>query len=519
MKLFGSILTLLGLSVAITPAGAQFYLNGLNNYNNSGIVSYYTDSALVGAAGSYTAAGAARTIHGGKVLHIDGPYTAATGSVDSFTGDGSTAWPPVNAPKTISGAVAPVFGAVTFMNGAGQTVAITNSGGATVGNSAHFGNGITTTVRGNTSTGALRFLDNATYTNSALGDAQYVNGYVSKIGNDAFTFPVGSQAGNDLRSLQIGAPATITDHLSIAYWLGNASGIDPTPAGTQSLSTLNPSGTTGIDRLFSVSPLCFWDWIPVNGNSPLTITVSLPDFSGNGGYTNAANMRLVGWNTATLQWDNLSGATGASGLTEGSTLSGAVTDMSIYSAIAIGNVQDAPLPTNIIAFSGTMDNSCNAHLTWKTGVETNLKQYEVEYSADGRTFATAGTVSPGAASHQYNFTMAQVPTGVAFFRLLIADNDGTIAYHERLLRLQNDCRGAAPITVSPNPANDVLVIKGMQGQNSIRLFDLTGRQLLLVPTGGSNKQIDLSRFGAGMYWLQITNSTGTEVIRTKIVKR
>lgn len=519
MKLFYSMLTTLGFAAAVIPARAQLYLSGLNNYNNGGTVSYYTDSAMVAATGSYSAVSAAHTLHGGKALHLDGPYTATTGSVDSFIGDGSAVWPPADAVKTISGSVAPAFDIVAFSNGTNQAVDITNSNGMTVATSIYFGNGITTTVRSNTSSGSLRLLDNATYTNGALSDAQYVNGYVGKIGNDAFTFPVGSQAGNDVRTLQINAPATATDHLSIAYWSGDASAIDPTPSGTQSRGALNPAGTTGVDKLFSVSPICFWDWVPVSGTSALTVTVSLPAFTGNGGYTGNANMRLAGWNINTQQWDNLSGSTGASGITEGSTLTGTVPDMSSYGAIAVGSVQEIPLPTNIAAFNGNMDNSCNAHLSWQSGVEINVNRYTIEYSADGKTFARAGEVSVNkTGSHDYALTIHNVPYGPAFFRLMIADNDGSTAYYSRILQLNSECKGSTAITAWPNPAYGNIVVNGMQGRSTINVLDVTGRQLMTVSTHSNREQIDLSRLSKGIYWLQIAGNNN-EATSIKIVKQ
>lgn len=520
MKLLYSILTALSCAAAIVPARAQFYLNGLSNHNNGGIVSYYADTGIVTSAGSYSAVNAARTLHGGKVLQLEGPYTAASGSVDSFIGDGSAVWPPVAAIKTISGSVAPAFDILAFANGAGQAVNIINSNGISVATSTYFGNGITTTVRSNGSTGSLRFLDNATYTHTALGDAQYVNGYVGKIGDDAFTFPVGSQAGNDVRTLQINAPGTVTDHLSVAYWSGDASsGIDPTSAGTQSLTTLNPAGTTGVDKLFSVAPICFWDWIPVSGTSALTVTVSLPAFSGNGGYTSAANMRLAGWNTTTLQWDNLSGTTGASGLTEGSTLTGTIPDMSSYSAIAVGSVLEIPLPTNITTFTGIMDNSCNARLAWQTGEETGVNRYEIEYSPDGRTFARAGEIgADNAGSHQYEFTMPNVPDGIAYFRLMIVDNDGSTSYYSQIVQLHSGCKGTPAITVWPNPTSGTVVVNGIPEKSTISVLDVTGRRLFSVITDAGREQIDLSRFGGGTYWLQITGSN-RESIHMKIVKQ
>lgn len=83
-------------------------------------------------------------------------------------------------------------------NGPTSQFNTTNTAGANVFTSANFQNGTTTTVRANMSAGELRFQDSASYTGGTT-DTQHVNGYVGKVGNDAFSFPVGS--GTDSRVL------------------------------------------------------------------------------------------------------------------------------------------------------------------------------------------------------------------------------------------------------------------------------------------------------------------------------
>jgi hypothetical protein len=239
--------------------------------------------------------------------------------------------------QEIAGNTVPIFGILKLDNGA-NFINITNTAGANVGLRADFTNGITTTIRSNTAAGALRFLSGATYTGSvnniltaATADAQHVNGYVGKIGNQSFIYPVGS--GTDARPLQISAPSAVTDEYDVAWIVG-----DPT-------STVDPSGTPGLHPITSVgtglsavSPVGQWDWIAVSGTGAgLTITVSIPDMTG---FSPATGLRLVGWNGT--QWINLSAATGsasASGNTENSTLVGVM--QAGITAIGIGKV--APL--------------------------------------------------------------------------------------------------------------------------------------------------------------------------------
>jgi hypothetical protein len=193
-------------------------------------------------------------------------------------------------------------------------------------------------------------LDNATYTHTALGDAQHVNGYVSKTGNDAFTFPVGS--GTDLRTLAISAPASATDQYSVAWIAG-----DPSTNGDPSNSNVMHATIVVTAPIAAVSATGQWDWVPVSGSGAgLTITVSIPNVSGTTG-ASAANLRLVGWNGTS--WVNLTSASNATGNIEGSTLSG--TMIAGIQAIGIGRVAPDLTPTleiDALSFSpisGTRD--------------------------------------------------------------------------------------------------------------------------------------------------------------------
>ena len=338
------LLPISALCLLAGSAGAQVAMSSTTN--SGGSVYDFSNAEVVTNDGSgvgYQSQNGGAFYHYGPAvgtLTVNGNYNAyaltpATPGVDYFTGLN-------NAPSgvQIAGNTAPVFGIINLANGNANTFDIINTAGANVGKTANFSNGITTTLRPNASTGALRFLASATYTNTALGDGQYVNGYVTKIGSDAFTFPVGNQAGNDLRTLAISAPATVTDAVSVAYWTGDVStNIDPT-GGAHSRLAINTTPLNG-ERLSSVSPIGFWDWI-ATGTDNVTITASLPDQgTATGYYRNAALIRLVGFNTVTNQWELLGNAA-ATATTEGATVTGNTgaygRNMSNYSAIGFGYI-------------------------------------------------------------------------------------------------------------------------------------------------------------------------------------
>ncbi|MCF0056284.1 T9SS type A sorting domain-containing protein [Dyadobacter sp. CY356] len=215
------------------------------------------------------------------------------------------------------GAEITVFGAHNFVTGGSGTQP-----------------GIVKTIR-TSPFGVLKFGPAATQ--SAANDANHVDGYVSKIGNTAFTFPTGN--GTDLRTLSISAPSTTTSQVTVAWFNGNPGTVnDPSDASTHSISSLD--GT-----LISVSQAGFWDWIPVTGSfSGLTVTASIPDLTA---YSAAADLRLAGWNGT--QWVSLSATGNATGNTEGSTISGTIPATGTISALAIGSV--TPLATDPVPFA------------------------------------------------------------------------------------------------------------------------------------------------------------------------
>jgi hypothetical protein len=516
------------LLIGYNPVYAQWY-NDTVNINNAGLVSDWSVQTWNAANGSYSTAGSTGTpgnygvfLHYGQsgtgnssAFRNDGIYNASVNGRDYFKGPGNNP-----GQQGIGGAISPVFGELFLQNGTGQLFNITNANGVDIAGSLSFGNGITTTIRSAASTGALRFRDNAFYINTAAGDAQYVNGYVTKSGDDAFTFPVGAQDATDRRTLSISAPASIAATLSVAYWTGSAdSGLDPTPSGTQSLSALSPAGTAGSDQLVSVSPLCFWDWVVMDGTSPLTITVSLPSFSGDGGYASAAQMRLAGWNLNTMQWDNLSGTNGATGNTEGSTITGNVTDMSNYGALAIGSVFTMPLPVGIFSFDGYMDMECTAHFKWTTAPECDIRKFSIQYSADGKKYIEIAEVNDSdfTTENNYSYTMPDVPEGNALFRINALYKQGSSVY-QKALHLISNCTGERNLSIIPNPTTKNVMISGLKEKSYVGLFDMTGRRLYSTQTTGSELLLNLENYPCGAYILKVADSE-SDTKYEKIVKQ
>ncbi|HTN07344.1 T9SS type A sorting domain-containing protein [Agriterribacter sp.] len=439
-----------------------------------------------------------------------------------------------------------VFDTVHFDIGAGNTMNITNhrqgtvtpygevSGGIMIGRALYFNNGITTTDRRYPVNSALVFVNNAFY-EGGLMDAQHVDGFVSEAnytdGNTAlghngdFTFPVGN--GSEVYPLRRRGAFTAGEHLLTVGWVDGDPDIIVDP--TQGI--VNPRtgpGSLG-SGISAVVPVGFWDWhyldatesdpsgLPLNGAEALTanqtITVSIPGLDGILVGANASDLRLVGFNAVSTQWENL-GTAGASGLTKGSLLSGTINASQLITAIAIGSTQNIILPVTFTSFTVKAD-GCKALLEWQTGMEQNNSHFVVERSANGAEFTAIARVSAVGNSNTtntYKFTDQTPPTGVNYYRIKQVDFDGKHSSTDiKAIRIQ--CNGnAIAIKAYPNPAGNQVNIQSGKAVAQVNIVATNGQTVMkYVPSQnqGGTFSLNIQRVQNGIYLLQIVNKDGT----------
>jgi hypothetical protein len=489
------LIILTAVTAAAVSARAQntTYGGGAAPYLvDGGYVSDYSPAGTVVLAdGSVSLSNNATYEHGNNLLQNNGSWTAVSGSLDLFAAAGAV---------TISGSAAPAFFNLQFQNG--STVSLTNTAGANIAGQLLFGTGTTvSTVRSSHSNSALRFADNATYTGGTT-DAQHVNGYVSKTGNDAFTFPVGS--GTDARTLAISAPATATDQYSVA-WIAGDPGTNGDPSNA---NALHPTSSVTAP-IASVSTQGQWDWIPVSGTGAgLTITVSLP---AGVNMATAASLRLAGWNGTS--WVDLSGSANATGNTEGATLSG--TMIAGITAIGIGSTSIV-LPVTFGSFTATKQ-GCEAVLDWTTLSEQNNDHFEIERSADGRSFSRIGKVDAAGNSstvQHYSYYDKAPAGGTNYYRIVQVDADGQRS-NTTVRGLQFDCTGGT-VKVYPIPSRGNLQVDLPAGyeQATITVTTIDGRQVgATIPEQGLLRSIQLPSLAAGTYLLRVAHKNGMETFK------
>ena len=185
-------------------------------------------------------------------------------------------------------------------------------------------------------------------------------------------------------------------------------------------------------------------------------------------------------------------------------------------ALTVLNCVDIALPVKLSAFTAKVNN-CAINLNWTSEIESDFNNYEVQYSSDGKDFATIASLPAQTTSKNYSFQQNNPPQGKAYYRLRMVDIDGKLDY-SKTIAMKLDC-GKRQVFVYPNPVTDVLNINITNSQdNSTRakLFDANGRLIYSNNMISGTNTVNMVNYPKGIYLLQLINTT--EVQNLKIIK-
>ncbi len=171
------------------------------------------------------------------------------------------------------------------------------------------------------------------------------------------------------------------------------------------------------------------------------------------------------------------------------------------------------LPISIAEFSASSI-KCNDKINWVTYSEVNSSHFDVEYSADGRSFKTVGTVpakniiTGGSYSFNYKSTSAK-----SYYRLKGVDIDGQISY-SKIIDVSSNC-DMVSINIYPNPIIDALHVN-ISNNNSSKLviFNIEGKMVVpfTVLQNGDNT-VNIKNLPSGIYIVKVFDEVDTKVIR------
>lgn len=240
------------------------------------------------------------------------------------------------------------------------------------------------------------------------------------------------------------------------------------------------------------------------GGSTLSNFRLMIDQDGDGDYT-----------TGTITYPVASSASGTVLTFSGITLS----NNAVFTLITQTN---AALPATLQSFEVGLQKN-KATLTWKTSNEINVDYYSIDYSLNGTSWSTAGTVAArnGAGLNTYSFSQDNLPVGMRYYRIKRVDKDGLFQYTAvKSVRVG----GSTVFVLKANPIIKNRLeynIDAAQSQNAtVRVVSSNGvvlfQQKLALTAGSNTVSTALPQMGAGTYLLQV--QLNGELINKKFVR-
>lgn len=179
-----------------------------------------------------------------------------------------------------------------------------------------------------------------------------------------------------------------------------------------------------------------------------------------------------------------------------------------------------PFPVKLTSFTGTHKGVVN-ELSWVTAMEDHNKGFAIERSADAKNWSQIAFVSSLSSDGnsnevlQYHFTDAAPLNAENYYRLKQTDIDNKFAYSQTILLNATETE---PFNAYPNPAKDVVYIKGAKKNAELRLTDLNGKTLESNVVKMGVAQFHLTGYPAGIYLVQVIEG-GNIIQSIKITKR
>lgn len=331
-------------------------------------------------------------------------------------------------------------------------------------------------------TGSNKVIMNNT-SNAAIGagDGKYIDGYCRKIGNTAFTFPV----GNNEQYAPIGISAadgggSETDSFTANYYYTMP---HPTYDSTQHDASI-----------YQVSEMEYWN-LERAGTNQVSVTLSYGPRSGT--INNPAELTVAHWDG--VAWRNI-GNTSAGAKIE--TITSNIVDSFSPFTLATTSKGVNLLPISLISFEGICADK-QILLTWVTASETNNDYFELQSSKDANNWQSLAIIDGVGNSTQNNSYSFLTDQTESYFRLKQVDFDGKFEYSE-IIHVERCNEIISEISISPNPSNGIVNLKysGDKNEiNSIDIYNLFGEKIDSFNSYVSS--INMSDKPTGIYYVQV----------------
>jgi len=295
---------------------------------------------------------------------------------------------------------------------------------------------------GTTFTGDMFFYDGATV--SGASNASFVDGWIYKIGDDPFTFPIGNQ--NVYAPLRISAPVSQSATVRAYYQRSNN--------GSETAQITDPG-------LFNVSNCELWTLDP-QGTDNLDMTVSWNAASGCGSSPYITNVSEV-----TLARFGQGGWSSHSGSGIGTTTNGSVTwsGLNSYGTFTLGNLGACNTPWEV---SVTNISSTSATLNWSAA--NSAISYDVDYAP----YNSSVWINAATATTSTSVNLSGLSAGMPYnWRIRTNCSSSSSPYRQR--QFQTIC-GAPSGLATTNITNSSATINWLAVSNNVTNYSVDYKQ-------------------------------------------
>jgi hypothetical protein len=423
---------------------------------NSGNLQLHSGAAVC-SFGAFTNASSGALVNNGS-LYIKGDVTNNQAAMTTGSGvlylNGASG-------QAVSGAQSLKTYQLVTNNGAG----ITLNNDLSVANVHTFTDGVIAT---SATPNYLIYEAGASYTGDA--HSRHVNGWVKKLGNTSFTFPVGNNTYE--------RPVTVSNLSASSELNGRYRAATPNTSSVQSpLMLVNANEYWEINKVSGGTAQVTLNW----DNTKVTF----PPYT-------LSDIRSSWYNGSS--WVNVGGTASGDVTTTGNITSNAVSSFGYF---AIGSVAYL-LPMHFINVGAQRKTGATV-VRWTTAREANVDRYEVERLNTSGSFAKIGSVK----SHnnmnetKYEYIDGLPLVGTAMYRIRSVDIDGQYMY-SRIVSV-SDNSNTASFTVLNNPAHEAIYLSvsaAYKGSYQYELYTTSGQ---LVQSGPLNiNGVDIVNIQLGM---------------------
>jgi len=194
---------------------------------------------------------------------------------------------------------------------------------------------------------------------------------------------------------------------------------------------------------------------------------------------------------------------------------------SLFERVLRENIFLATLPASFLQFNTIYKNNTNI-ISWATAKETDVYNYEIQRSEDGRSFSKIATVKANNnfGNNQYQYTDDQPLKGWNYYKIVIVDRDGK-KHTSPVMSVHISSGKLELVKAFANSSSQVIVAFQNNNTQNVQLQILNNMGMVIssatrrIEAGTTTLYLNTALPGNGIYHIKVT-AAGESMVRSFI---